>query len=73
MKLRSQEMRRLSPEMDPLRIGTGLEEGRSGKGTGDGGKYLWGQPPGKRPSESFGRRSTKRIAEEGGFGARLFL
>ena len=28
MELKSQEMRKLAPELDPLRIGNGLEEGR---------------------------------------------
>ena len=79
MKLHSQEVRKLAPENDPLKIGMGwsvadldkpqilvessfgdshpgsahlnqfVEEGV--KAVNDnGGKHLWGQPPGKRPS-----------------------
>lgn len=29
MNLKSQEMRKLAPELDPLRIGTGWKKGRS--------------------------------------------
>ena len=36
MELKSQEMRKLAPELDPLRIGTGLEERRSWKSSGYG-------------------------------------
>ena len=34
MELTSQKMRKLAPELDPLRIGTGWKKGRSGQGTG---------------------------------------
>ena len=37
MCLVSQEMRKLAPELDPLRIGTG----RPWKSTGHGRKYIW--------------------------------
>ena len=31
MELQSQKMRKLAPELDPLRIGTGMEDGGSFK------------------------------------------
>ena len=41
MKLVSQEMRKLAPELDPLRLGTGWKKEDLGKGSGHGGKHLW--------------------------------
>lgn len=69
--LKSQEMRKLAPEMDPLRIGTGWKK-RILKN-----RRLWwrvrtGQPPGKRPLKSAGRGSAERRCGSGGFGARYF-
>ena len=39
MQLESQEMRKLAPELDPLRLEQDGKR-RSGKGTGHGGKHL---------------------------------
>lgn len=69
--LKSQEMRKLAPEMDPLRIGTGWK--KEDLETADyGGEYVRGQPPGKRPLKSAGRGSAERRCGSGGFGARYF-
>ena len=40
MQLKSQEMRKLAPELDPLRLGTGWTKDDTGKGSGHGRKHL---------------------------------
>lgn len=41
MQLKSQKMRKLAPELDPLRIGTGWTKEDLGKGSGHSGKHVW--------------------------------
>ena len=72
MNLKSQEMRKLAPELDPLRIGTGWKKEDLGKpqimveGTyGD-------SHPGSGHLNILVEEVRKGIAEAGGFGARYF-
>ena len=69
--LKSQEMRKLAPEMDPLRIGTGWKKRDLEN------RRLWwrvrtGTATRKRPLKSAGRGSAERRCGSGGLRARYF-
>mgnify|MGYP000237774510 CR=1 FL=1 len=71
--LKSQEMRKLAPEMDPLRIGTGWKKEDLEKPQIMVESTYGDSHPGKRPLESAGRGSAeRRLRKRGGFGARYF-
>lgn len=57
--LKSQEMRTLAPELDPLRIGTGWKPGGFIQTSDFNRKYLRRQPSGKRTFKCLSRRSKK--------------
>ncbi len=51
MMLKSQQVRSLSPEMDPLRMGMGWTVDDLSKAPDHGGEHLRQQPSGLRPPE----------------------
>ena len=72
MCLVSQEMRKLAPELDPLRIGTGWKKGDLGKVQVMVESTYGDSHPGSGHLNILVEEVRKGIAEEGGFGARYF-
>ena len=68
--LKSQEMRKLAPEMDPLRIGTGWKKEDLGKVQVMVESTYGDSHPGSGHLNILVEEVRKGIAEEGGFGAR---
>ena len=71
MKLKSQEVRALAPEMDPLRMGMGWKVEDSVKASDYSRKYIWRQPPGQRIYWAR-RRVCERNQSQRRQGARYF-
>lgn len=72
MELISQKMRKLAPEMDPLRIGTGWKKEDLGKPQVIVESTFGDSHPGSGHLNSLVEEVRRGIAEEGGFGARYF-
>ena len=72
MCLVSQEMRKLAPELDPLRIGTGWKKEDLGKVQVMVESTYGDSHPGSGHLNILVEEVRKGIAEEGGFGARYF-
>ena len=72
MCLVSQEMRKLAPELDPLRIGTGWKKEDLGKVQVMAESTYGDSHPGSGHLNILVEEVRKGIAEEGGFGARYF-
>ena len=72
MCLVSQEMRKLAPELDPLRIGTGWKKEDLGKVLVMVESSYGDSHPGSGHLNILVEEVRKGIAEEGGFGARYF-
>lgn len=72
MKLISQEMRKLSPELDPLRIGTGWKKVDLEKVQIMIESTYGDSHPGSGHLDTLVEEVRKGIAEEGGFGARYY-
>ena len=70
MKLVSQEMRKLAPELDPLRLGTGWKKEDLGKVQVMVESTYGDSHPGSGHLNILVEEVRKGIAEEGGFGAR---
>ena len=70
MQLKSQEMRKLAPELDPLRIGTGWKKEDLGKVQVMVESTYGDSHPGSGHLNVLVEEVRKGIAEEGGFGAR---
>ena len=70
MQLKSQEMRKLAPELDPLRIGTGWTKEDLGKVQVMVESTYGDSHPGSGHLNILVEEVRKGIAEEGGFGAR---
>ena len=70
MQLKSQEMRKLAPELDPLRIGTGWTKEDLGKVQVIVESTYGDSHPGSGHLNILEEEVRKGIAEEGGFGAR---
>ena len=70
MQLKSQEMRKLAPELDPLRIGTGWKKEDLGKVQVMVESTYGDSHPGSGHLNILVEEVRKGIAEEGGFGAR---
>ena len=70
MELKSQEMRKLAPELDPLRIGTGWTKEDLGKVQVMVESTYGDSHPGSGHLNILVEEVRKGIAEEGGFGAR---
>lgn len=60
MELRSQKVRELAPEMDPLRMGMGWKAEELSKPQIIIESNLWKQPSGFKPFKYFCGRSSKR-------------
>ena len=73
MKLVSQEMRKLAPELDPLRLGTGWKKEDLGKVQVMVESTYGDSHPGSGHLNILVEEVRKGIAEEGGFGARYNL
>ena len=73
MQLKSQEMRKLAPELDPLRIGTGWKKEDLGKVQVMVESTYGDSHPGSGHLNILVEEVRKGIAEEGGFGARYFV
>ena len=71
--LKSQEMRKLAPEMDPLRIGTGWKKEDLEKPQIMVESTYGDSHPGKRPLKSAGRGSAERRCGSGGLRGAVFL
>ena len=71
MKLVSQEMRKLAPELDPLRLGTGWKKEDLGKVQVMVESTYGDSHPGSGHLNILVEEVRKGIAEEGGFGVRL--
>lgn len=69
MQLKSQEMRKLAPELDPLRIGTGWKKEDLGKVQVMVESTYGDSHPGSGHLNILVEEVRKGIAEEGGFGA----
>ena len=69
-QLKSQEMRKLAPELDPLRIGTGWTKEDLGKVQVMVESTYGDSHPGSGHLNILVEEVRKGIAEEGGFGAR---
>ena len=70
MELKSQEMRKLAPELDPLRLGTGWKKEDLGKVQVMVESTYGDSHPGSGHLNILEAEVRKGIAEEGGFGAR---
>ena len=70
MQLKSQEMRKLAPELDPLRLGTGWTKEDLGKVQIMVESTYGDSHPGSGHLNILVEEVRKGIAEEGGFGAR---
>ena len=70
MQLKSQKMRKLAPELDPLRIGTGWTKEDLGKVQVIVESTYGDSHPGSGHLNILEEEERKGIAEEGGFGAR---
>ena len=73
MQLKSQKMRKLAPELDPLRIGTGWTKEDLGKVQVIVESTYGDSHPGSGHLNILEEEVRKGIAEEGGFGARYHL
>ena len=71
MKLKSQEMRKLAPELDPLRIGTGWAKEDLDKVQVMVESTYGDSHPGSGHLNILVEEVRKGIAEEGGFGAQI--
>jgi dihydroxy-acid dehydratase len=71
-RLISQEMRKLAPELDPLRIGTGWNPEDLSKPQIFIESTFGDSHPGSGHLDVLVEEVRKGIAEEGGFGARYF-
>ncbi len=71
-ELKSQEMRRIAPELDPLRIGTGWKPGAWGKAQIIIESTFGDSHPGSGHLNILVEEVRKGIEEAGGFGARYF-
>ena len=71
MQLKSQEMRKLAPELDPLRLGTGWTKEDLGKVQVMVESTYGDSHPGRHLNVLV-EEVRKGIAEEGGFGARYY-
>ena len=72
MQLKSQEMRKLAPELDPLRIGTGWKKEDLGKVQVMVESTYGDSHPGSGHLNILVEEVRKGIAEEGGYGARYY-
>lgn len=72
MNLKSQEMRKLAPELDPLRIGTGWKKEDLGKPQIMVESNYGDSHPGSGHLNILVEEVRKGVAEAGGFGARYF-
>ena len=72
MCLKSQEMRKLAPELDPLRIGTGWKKEDLGKVQVMVENTYGDSHPGSGHLNILVEEVRKGIAEEGGYGARYY-
>lgn len=72
MELKSQQMRKLAPELDPLRIGTGWKKEDLDKVQVMVESTYGDSHPGSGHLNILVEEVRKGIAEEGGFGARYF-
>lgn len=72
MNLKSQEMRKLAPELDPLRIGTGWKKEDLGKPQIMVESTYGDSHPGSGHLNILVEEVRKGVAEAGGFGARYF-
>ena len=72
MNLKSQEMRKLAPELDPLRIGTGWKKEDLGKPQVMVESTYGDSHPGSGHLNILVEEVRKGVAEAGGFGARYF-
>ena len=72
MQLKSQKMRKLAPELDPLRIGTGWKKEDLGKVQVMVESTYGDSHPGSGHLNQLVEEVRKGIAEEGGFGARYY-
>ena len=72
MNLKSQEMRKLAPELDPLRIGTGWKKEDLGKPQFRVESTYGDSHPGSGHLNILVEEVRKGVAEAGGFGARYF-
>lgn len=72
MNLKSQEMRKLAPELDPLRIGTGWKKKDLGKPQIMVESTYGDSHPGSGHLNILVEEVRKGVAEAGGFGARYF-
>ena len=72
MELTSQKMRRLAPELDPLRIGTGWKREDLVKPQIMIESTFGDSHPGSGHLDRLVEAAHRGIAEEGGFGARYF-
>ena len=70
MNLKSQEMRKLAPELDPLRIGTGWKKEDLGKPQIMVESTYGDSHPGSGHLNILVEEVRKGVAEAGGFGAR---
>ncbi len=70
--LKSQEMRRLAPELDPLRIGTGWKPEDLEKPQVIIESTYGDSHPGSGHLDILVEEVRKGVAQEGGFGARYF-
>ena len=71
--MRSQELRKQAPELDPLRLGTGWKREDLAKAADSHRKLLRRQPPGQRPSAgACGKGQRGSSPGRGEFGARYF-
>ncbi len=72
MELKSQELRRLAPELDPLRIGTGWKPEDLGKPQIMIESTFGDSHPGSGHLDRLVEEARQGIAEAGGYGARYF-
>ena len=72
MELKSQKMRKLAPELDPLRIGTGWKKEDLDKVQVMIESTFGDSHPGSGHLDKLVNEVRKGIAEEGGFGARYY-
>ena len=72
MELKSQEMRKLAPELDPLRIGTGWKKEDLGKVQVMVESTYGDSHPGSGHLNILVEEVRKGIEEEGGYGARYY-
>ena len=73
MKLASQEMRKLAPELDPLRIGTGWKKEDLGKPQIMVESTYGDSHPGSGHLNILVEEVRKGVAQAGGFGARYYV